>query len=169
MMWNQFLKEITQNLKTEVDIIDLKKEKSNSFDEEDDDSNIENNEEDTLENIELEARFTANKIKDLMENNYQIYDRKKESFRNITYKDIVILLRSTKDKANVFERELTNLNIPVFSDTSQEYLNSIEIETIMSLLKIIDNPVQDIPLVTVLRSSIFGFTDNELIRNKVMW
>ncbi|MBQ3413768.1 MAG: UvrD-helicase domain-containing protein [Clostridia bacterium] len=161
-------KEISQNLKTEVDIIDLKKEKSNSFDEEDDDSNIENNEEDTLENIELEARFTANKIKDLMENNYQIYDRKKESFRNITYKDIVILLRSTKDKANVFERELTNLNIPVFSDTSQEYLNSIEIETIMSLLKIIDNPVQDIPLVTVLRSSIFGFTDNELIRNKVM-
>ena len=53
--------------------------------------------------------------------------------------------------------------MPVFSDSTQEYLESIEIQTIMSLLKIIDNPIQDIPLVTVLRSSIGGFTDNELV------
>ena len=53
--------------------------------------------------------------------------------------------------------------MPVFSDSNQEYLDSIEIQTIMSLLKIIDNPMQDIPLVTVLRSNIGGFTDNELV------
>lgn len=51
----------------------------------------------------------------------------------------------------------------VFSDTSQEYLDSIEIQTIISLLKIIDNPMQDIPLVTVLRSNIGKFTDNDLV------
>ena len=55
------------------------------------------------------------------------------------------------------------MSIPVYSDTSLEYLNSIEIQVIMSLLKIIDNPMQDIPLVCVLRSIIGGFTDNELI------
>ena len=56
-----------------------------------------------------------------------------------------------------------NLEMPVFSDSNQEYLDSIEIQTIMSLLKIIDNPMQDIPLVTVLRSNIGRFTDNELV------
>ena len=54
--------------------------------------------------------------------------------------------------------------MPVFSDSSQEYLDSIEIQTIVSLLKIIDNPMQDIPLVTVLRSAIGKFTDDELVQ-----
>ena len=58
---------------------------------------------------------------------------------------------------------MSELELPVFSDSSSTYLESIEIETMMSLLKIIDNPMQDIPLVTVLRSTIGGFTDNDLI------
>ena len=86
-----------------------------------------------------------------------------KGFRDITYKDIVVLLRSTKVNAPIFEEEMINLNIPVFSESSQEYLDSIEIQTIMSLLKIIDNPIQDIPLVTVLRSHIGNFTDDELV------
>ena len=53
--------------------------------------------------------------------------------------------------------------INVYSDSSESYLNSTEIETIMSLLKIINNPMQDIALITVLRSSIADFTDNQLI------
>ena len=53
--------------------------------------------------------------------------------------------------------------MPVYSETSTEYLNSVEIQIIMSCLKIIDNPMQDIPLVTVMRSMIGGFTDNDLI------
>lgn len=53
--------------------------------------------------------------------------------------------------------------MPVFSDSSAEYLESIEIQTIMSLLKIIDNPLQEIPLVAVMRSMIGGFTDNDLV------
>ena len=75
-----------------------------------------------------------------------------------------MLLRSTKNKANVFEQEIINLGMPVFSDTSQEYLDSIEIQTIISLLKIIDNPMQDIPLVTVMRSNIGKFTDDDLVK-----
>ena len=156
--------EVEQNLKTEIDIIDLQKEKVKINEQSEEEEDDETKEEDRLENIELEAKFTANKIKDLIDNKFQVFDRKNKMFRDITYKDIVILLRSTKDKANIFERELTNLNVPVFSDTSQEYLDSIEIETVMALLRIIDNPIQDIPLVTVLRSSIGGFTDNELIQ-----
>lgn len=114
-------------------------------------------------NIELEAKFVSKKIKEILDSKQVVFD-KKVGYRPITYKDIVILLRSTKDKANIFENELINLDIPVYSDTSTEYLNSIEIQTIMNLLKVIDNPTVDIPLVSVLRSMIGGFSDNELIK-----
>ena len=99
----------------------------------------------------------------MVESHFQVFDRKINGFRDIQYKDIVILLRSTKVNAPIFEEEMINLGMPVFSESSQEYLDSIEIQTIMSLLKIIDNPIQDIPLVTVLRSHIGNFTDDELV------
>lgn len=161
-------KKTNQSLKTEINIIDINKDESdkenyyNNNDEEDDDIDDED-ELEHIENIELEAKYVAKKIKELVDSKYQIYDRKKECFRDIAYKDIAILLRSTKDKASIYEQEIMNLGMPVFSDSNQEYLDSIEIQTIMSLLKIIDNPIQDIPLVTVLRSNIGGFTDNELV------
>ena len=162
-------KKINQNLKTEIDIIDVKptdeteeylpnKYSENIGDNEESEEELEH-----LENIEIEAKYVAKKIKNLIDSKYQVYDRKKETFRNITYKDIAILLRSTKDKASIYEQELIKLDMPVFADSNQEYLDSIEIQTIMSLLKIIDNPMQDIPLVTVLRSNIGKFTDNELV------
>lgn len=168
-------KKINQNLKTEIDIIDVKtteeseennQEYSNKYYENSDYGNDDDEKEDELEhleNIEIEAKYVANKIKKLIDSKYQVYDRKKETFRDITYKDIAILLRSTKDKASIYEQELIKLDMPVFADSNQEYLDSIEIQTIMSVLKIIDNPMQDIPLVTVLRSNIGKFTDNELV------
>ena len=166
-------KKINQNLKTEIDIIDIKQSDEDKEDNQEKEyssyeaysENLDDSEElEHLENIEIEAKYVANKIKELIDSKYQIYDRKKETFRNIAYKDIAILLRSTKDKASIYEQALINLDIPVFSDSNQEYLDSIEIQTIMSVLKIIDNPMQDIPLVTVLRSNIGKFTDNELVQ-----
>ena len=154
--------EINQNQKTEIHIIQTKEQEILETNEENIES--ENTEEEHIEDIELEARFVANKIKELIKNKFQVYGRKKEKYRDIEYKDIVILLRATSKSAPIFEQELLNLDIPVFSDSSQEYLDSIEIQTIMSLLKIIDNPIQDIPLVTVLRSPIGKFTDDELIQ-----
>ncbi len=151
-------KESSQNFSAEINIINLKE---NKIDNEEDDTS-----EDTqrIEDVELEAKFVANKVKELIDSKYQVYDTKKGEFRDVKYKDIVILLRSTKNIAPIFEKELLDLKLPIFSDTSLEYLDSIEIQTIMSVLKIIDNPLQDIPLVTVLRSSIGGFTDNDLIK-----
>ena len=143
--------------KTELDIIDLKKEENEDGEEKEEDNSSE-----LLEKTEIEAKFVANRIQELIKSKYQVYDRK-TGYRDITYKDIVILLRATSNTANVFEKELLNLNIPVFSDQAENYLESIEIRTITSLLKIIDNPYRDIPLVTVMRSIIGDFTDNELI------
>ena len=154
--WNE------EKLKNEIDIIDLAEDKTNeeptvNADDEEDEP------QENLEDIELEAKFVAKKIKELVHSEFQVYDLKLQKHRDIRYKDIAILLRSTKGKAPVFEKELMELDIPVYSDMSSEYIDSMEIQTILSLLKIIDNPMQDIPLVAVMRSSIGKFTDNELV------
>ena len=125
----------------------------------------ENNEE-PIQNIELEAEYVANKIKKIIDSNQVVYD-KKVGYRKVTYRDIVILLRATKDRANYFEKEIIKLGMPVFSDASPEYLDSIEIQTIINLLKVIDNPMYDIPLVSVMRSQIGGFSDNDLIKIRI--
>ena len=149
-----------KEIKNEIDIIDLK-EQEKDYDEE----NSEEEEEiqENLEDIEIEAKFVAKKIKELIDSKYQVYDLKAQKYRDIKYRDIAILLRSTKAKAPIFEKELIEKDIPVYSDMSSEYIDTMEIQTILSLLKIIDNPMQDIPLVTVMRSSIGKFTDNELV------
>ena len=157
-----------QNLKTEMEIIDTSDEDNDIWKtEQESDNGIENTEgenqtEERVEDVVLEARFVAKKIKELVDSKYQVVD-KKLGKRDIKYKDISILLRSMTGVANIYEKEISELGIPVYSDSSGEYLQSIEIETIMSLLRIINNPMQDIPLVTVMRSPIGNFTDNELI------
>lgn len=147
--------------KVELDIIDLTEENVGV------DAYIdpeEQNETDrqVLEKTEIEAKFVANRIKKLINSNYYIFD-KKQGYRKVTYKDIVILLRTTANTAPVYERELNKLELPVFSDSSSNYFETEEIQVILAVLKIIDNPNSDIPLVTVLRSEIGGFTDNELV------
>ena len=152
--------------KAELHIIDLKEnDEISAYKDE-----IEVEEDDEQERVEddvIEAKFVAKKIQEIMNSVYKVYDRK-EGYRNIKYKDIVILLRATSTLAPIFEKELADLDLPVFSDSSAEYLNSVEIQTIMSILKIIDNPLQDIPLVTVLRSTIGKFTDNDLIEIRLV-
>ncbi len=146
--------EILISGKVELDIIDLA----------DEENDIEENEveEVILEKAEIEARFVANRIKELLDSNLHVYDRK-QGYRKVTYKDIVILLRTTSNVANIYERELNKLELPVFSDSTSSYFETEEIQTILSVLKIIDNPNSDIPLACVLRSEIGGFTDNELV------
>ena len=112
-------------------------------------------------NVE-EAKMVARKIEELFKQNFMVQDKKKGK-RKIEYKDIVILLRSTANIAPIFEKELLAKNLPVFCDTSSEYLETSEIQTILNLLRIIDNPLQDIPFVQVLRSPIGNFTDNDLV------
>ena len=146
--------------KVELHILDVKEE-------EDLEDELEENQE-KLENNVLEAKFVANKIKQLLNSNYQVYDNKLKEYRKVTYKDICVLLRATAVMAPIYEKEIKDLDMPVFSDTSAEYLESMEVQIIVALLKVISNPMQDIPLVSVLRSSIGGFTDNDLIEIRLV-
>lgn len=140
--------------KTELHIIDLKEKEESQ------------EETEKIEDVVVEARLVANRIKKLIESKYQVYD-KRLGYRDIRCQDIVVLLRSTSTLAPIYEKEISNLELPVFSDTGSQYLETVEIQTILSVLKIIDNPRQDIPLVTVLRSFMGGLDDNDLIEIKL--
>ncbi len=146
---------------TELDIIDMKEDESiiaiKGEEPEEDQEDLERIEDDVLE-----ARFVAKRVKELLQSGYLVYEKKK-GYRPVEPKDIVILLRATNTLAPIYEKELSEFDLPVFSDNSTSYLESVEIETILSVLKLIDNPMQDIPLVVVLRSSIGNFTDNDLV------
>lgn len=111
---------------------------------------------------ELEAKAIASQIKELINSNFQIYDAKKESYRDIKYSDIVILLRTITNWADVFENVLMSEGIAAHSETSVGYFSTIEVQTVLSLLNIIDNPIQDIPLTAVLKSPIVNLTSEDL-------
>ncbi len=121
-----------------------------------------------VDNIQVEARMAAEKIKELVnpapgKKCFNVYDSEKGCYRAAAYRDIVILMRTTQNWAPTFVEELNSLDIPVFADTSTGYLDAVEIKTIISLLEIIDNPIQDIPLISVLRSPIGAFSPEELV------
>ncbi|OPJ57483.1 helicase-exonuclease AddAB subunit AddA [Clostridium oryzae] len=147
----------------EVNIIDKEsttEAQGNSYNETEDSVN----EEEQLDRIQLEARFVALRIKKLInEERFNVYDKELKKYRRVSYRDIVILMRTTAQWAPVFMDELSENGIPVYADSNTGYFQTVEIRTVMSLLQIIDNPYQDIPLLAVLRSPIFGFTEEELI------
>ncbi|HHW47664.1 MAG TPA: helicase-exonuclease AddAB subunit AddA [Clostridiaceae bacterium] len=118
--------------------------------------------------IQAEARIVARRIKELIgskdsDNHFMVYDKGKKEFRPIKFRDIVILMRATQNWADVFVEELNNSGIPCYADTGTGFFKTIEVQTILSLLQVIDNPMQDIPLLSVLRSPIASFDTQELI------
>lgn len=114
--------------------------------------------------IELEVIMVAKKIRELVmgEDPAQVYDRKLGCFRKASYRDVVILMRATSVSANIFLEEFSKLEIPAFADNSTGYFETVEVRTMVSLLRIIDNPLQDVPLLSALRSPMFAFSEEEL-------
>ncbi|MDD6281873.1 MAG: UvrD-helicase domain-containing protein [Oribacterium sp.] len=98
---------------------------------------------------EAEAELIAARIHKLRAEGYE-------------YRDIVILMRSPGAWADKMVEILGHAGIPAYCITNEGYFTAVEVETILSLLSIIDNPRQSIPLAAVMRSPIGGFTDEEL-------
>ncbi len=107
-----------------------------------------------------EASFIAEKILKMVHEKYQIFENGKS--RNVEFSDFCILLRKFKNSANVYKQELSKYGIPVKTESSEKFLDTSEISTILSFLKIIDNPVQDVPLISSMLGPIFNFSLDEL-------
>ncbi|PFA66454.1 helicase-exonuclease AddAB subunit AddA [Bacillus sp. AFS015802] len=114
-----------------------------------------------IEKSVLEARYMANKVKSMIEGRTPIYDAKTKTERPIQYRDVVILLRSMPWAAEIME-EFKRQGIPIYANLSTGYFEATEIAIMLSLLKVIDNPYQDIPLASVLRSPIVGLDEQGL-------
>ncbi|WP_058301918.1 UvrD-helicase domain-containing protein [Gorillibacterium timonense] len=123
------------------------------------------------ETARLEARFVAERIHQLMgqggHSSFPVSAKGSEQARPLAYRDIVILMRSTAGWAPLFAEELGKAGIPVYAELGSGFFSAVEVEVMLSLLKVIDNPYQDIPLAGVLHSPLFGFSADELAQLRV--
>ena len=117
---------------------------------------VKSDEEDLRDKTEKEAAVVADKILKLMASGMTV------SGRALGYGDIALLMRSANSVGETYRRELILRGIPVAAGQGGSFFAATEITSLMSLLAILDNPHQDVALIAVLRSSVFGFTADEL-------
>ncbi|MBS5510760.1 MAG: helicase-exonuclease AddAB subunit AddA [Clostridium sp.] len=113
---------------------------------------------------EAEARLIAAKIRELTdpEHGMKIFNGKTGEYEPLKKKDIVILLRSLSGWSEEFLSVLGAAGIPACAESRTGYFTAVEVETVLNMLALIDNPMQDIPLAGVLKSPIGGMKDREL-------
>lgn len=121
---------------------------------------------DDLEKSQLEARLMARKIKEMVEERRSIFNPKTKQATPVKYRDVVILLRSMTWAPQIID-EFKQQGIPIYANLSTGYFQATEVAIMLSLLQVIDNPYQDIPLASVLRSPIVGLNEEELAVIKI--
>lgn len=158
--FGEYMKGVSED--TELLLVPLDAAEEDGHEEEE--TKDEAKEEEEYTKIELEARIVANRIKELThsEHGMLVYDKEKKMNRRASCGDIVILLRTMSQWSSVFQDTLKAQGILAEADTQTGYFKTLEINTILNLLKVIDNPRQDIPLTAVLRSPIADLTSTEL-------
>ena len=118
-----------------------------------------------LEALEKEALVVAAKIREITSpGGLYIWDENKGEHHLCRYRDIVILMRAARNRSETVLGILRSAGIPAYAETETGYFAAREVEIALSLLSVIDNPLQDIPLAAVLRSPIVGLDGEELAR-----
>lgn len=148
MLYNGFPYDIKEDTITEINIIDNITKEDN---------------EDDLTKIDKEAIFVANKIKELIDSKYKVLDKKTGKYRNIMPGDIAILIRNLTH-SDKYVSALLNRNIGVFCDKNLDFFDNYDVMLIISLLKVIDNYLDDISLISVLTSNLFNVSDSEIAK-----
>lgn len=109
---------------------------------------------------ELEARYIARRIREIMSSDFRVTEGGVS--RRPTYGDFAVMLRSAKSSAAVFVKKLTDSGIPAYSEEQESAFDALEVKILLNILRVIDNPALDIPLLSVLCSPVYGFTPDEL-------
>lgn len=145
----------------EIHFLDKRIETSNSQLDENAEVNITESEEEDASAAQFEAKEMATRIKKMMTDGTQVYNAKDKAYRPLQYRDIVILHRSKSWYGEIVE-EFKKQGIPVYAELGKGYFETTEMSIMMSLLKIIENPYQDIPLAAVLRSPLVRLSSEQL-------
>jgi ATP-dependent helicase/nuclease subunit A len=114
-----------------------------------------------LSPLEAEVHIIAQRLRSLLDSGSQTTDSSTGEPRPTQWSDIAILLRSVSDRPQIFARIFASYGIPIQAATGA-FFDFPEVADLISLLKVIDNPLQDIPLIALLHSPFFGFTASEL-------
>ena len=114
-----------------------------------------------VKKLTAEARFTARRIQELLDGGYPVTGPD-GTLRPCKPEDIVILMRSPGSRTEAFSAALAERNIPHSFQEDAGFFDAMEVSTAVALLELIDNPRQDVPLISVLRSPVFGFTPDRL-------
>ena len=117
-----------------------------------------------MERVELETRMIASRIHEMRKEGQTVTDKESGELRPMEYRDIVILLRSVSGMADTFVKVLSEEGIPAFTTSRTGYFSTVEIQTVLNMLRVIDNPMQDIPLAAVLYSPVGGFSGEDLAK-----
>jgi ATP-dependent helicase/nuclease subunit A len=114
-----------------------------------------------LEEADKEARLVGLRLRELMDARHEVWDHQAGAMRPVRWKDMAILLRSPSRKAESYAKEFARLGLPLLVARGGFY-ESLEISDLLSLLQVLDNPLQDLPLLAVLRSPLVGMSVDEL-------
>ncbi len=123
--------------------------------------NVSDTEEERFDRTTVEAHFVAARIRKMLDEGYPVMGGD-GAMRRCTPEDFVILMRSPRSRLKMFTAALSAQNIPCAADESSDFFTTVEIAVVYAFLQIIDNPRQDVPLISVLRSPLFGFTPDRL-------
>lgn len=123
-------------------------------------------EEEHFDRTEVEARFVARRIRQMLDEGFPVQDG--DTMRPVREEDIVILMRSPRGRQKTFTAALKQENIPCSTSENESLFETMEIAAVFSLLQIIDNPRQDVPLISTLRSPLFGFTPDRLAQIRAL-
>ncbi len=110
----------------------------------------------------LEARMAADRIASLLSEGFPVTDEDSGELRPCRAEDIVILMRSPGPRLRHYARALTERGIPCATQENEDFFSAMEVAVMCSLLEILDNPRQDVPLIAVLRSPLAGFSPDRL-------
>lgn len=116
----------------------------------------------------LEARLAARRIRELIDSGFPVTDRGAQGTRPLRASDVVILMRSPKARAATYRAALAEYGLYAQTEESAGLLQTTEVGTIVSLLSVIDNPRQDVHLIGVMRSPLYGFSEEELAQIRLI-
>lgn len=133
-------------MQAELHLIDIQEEKANA--------------------VQLEAAYVARRIARLMTDGSTVWEN--GAPRPVRFGDVCILLRSPKNKAQVYREAFLKEGINSWSDSRNGFLQAREIRVMVAFLQMLDNPYRDIPLLTVLMSDLFGFTPDQIAKIRLL-
>lgn len=114
---------------------------------------------------ENQARYIAKIIKEMIDSGFAVKGEKGE--RRATYGDFAVLLRSAKSRSNIYADSFRSMGVPAFTEPTGSFLDSPEIALALNILRVTDNPKQDVPLLSVMLSPLFSFTPDDISQYRI--